>query len=103
MKFWYTHGPGSDGTAAYDVTEYKAITAKEFAHEVITTEPNEWGRIEVDGFGSVKYRDGELLTEIPASWEYLTVVSVKSAGGWSSMDYFLKVNPRIDYYKLYQK
>lgn len=103
MKFWQTHGPGSDGTAAYDVTEYKAITAKEFAHEVITKQPNECVRIEVDGFGSVEYRNGELLTEIPASWENLTVVSVKSAAGRSSMDYHVMVNPGIDFYKLCQK
>ena len=83
MKFWQTHSTGSDETAPYDVTEYKAIIAEDFVHEVLTSQPHDWGKIYVNGFGKVEYRSGELLGEIPESWKYLTVVSVKSSGGGS--------------------
>ena len=103
MRFWQTHSTGSDETAPYDVTDYKAINADDFAREVITSQPHEWGDINIIGFGKVEYRNGELLGEIPESWKYLTVVSVKSSGGWSNMDYNVRVSPSLDYYKLYQK
>ena len=99
MKFWQTHATGSDETVPYDVTDYKAINADDFAREVITSQPHEWGDIKVSGFGKVEYRNGELLGEIPESWKYLTVVSVKSAGGWSRMDYHVRVNISPEYYK----
>ena len=103
MRFWQTHATGSDETAPYDVTEYKAITAEDFVHEVLISQPHDWGKIHVNGFGRVEYRSGELLTEIPQKWRYLTVVSVKSAGGWSNMDYHVRVNIFPEYYKQYLK
>ena len=60
-------------------------------HEVLISEPNEWGYISVPGRGRVEYRDGKLLDEIPENWKDLTVVSVKGSGGWSRFDYILKV------------
>lgn len=103
MRRIQTGRTGSDETAPYSVYDYKAVTASDFVSEVLEAEPNEWGRIEVMGFGSVEYKDSKLLSEIPESWKYLTVVKVTGSGGWSSMDYRIQVNPRVDYYKVYQK
>ena len=36
------------------------------------------------------YRDGELLDEIPDSWQYVEPESVDASGGWSRMDYLIK-------------
>ena len=94
---------GSDETAPYAVYDYKAITANEFVSEVLREFPNEWGYIEVNGFGRVEYRDGELVGEIPERWGYLTVVKVDASGGWSRMDYRIQVNPKVDYYRQYLK
>lgn len=98
-----THSTGSDETAPYAVYDYKAITANDFVGEVLKENPSEWGYINVNGFGRVEYKHGELLGDIPESWQHLTVVKVSAAGGWSRMDYQIQVNPKTDYYKLYQK
>ena len=82
---------GGDETAPFDVYDYKAITAEEFVHEVLISEPHEWGYISVWGKGRVEYRHGELVSPIPENWKDLTVVSVKGSGGWSRFDYDLKV------------
>lgn len=103
MRRIVTGRTGGDDTAPYSIYDYKAITASDFVNEVLREEPDEWGRIEVLGFGSVKYRGGKLLSEVPESWKYLTVVKVTGSGGWSSMDYRIRVNPKVDYYRLYQK
>ena len=103
MRRIVTGRTGGDDMAPYSIYDYKAITVSDFVTEVLAEEPNEWGRIEVDGFGSIKYRDGKLLSEIPESWKHLTVVKLTGYGGWSCMDYRIKVNPKVDYYRLYQK
>lgn len=82
---------GGDETAPFDVYDYKAITAEEFAHEVLISEPNEWGYISVMGSGRVEYRYGKLVSKIPENWKDLTVVGVKGSGGWSRFDYYLEV------------
>ena len=90
MKRNQTGRTGGDETAPFDVYDYKAITAEEFVHEVLISEPHEWGYINAGG-RRVEYRDGKLLDEIPENWKDLTVVSVKGSGGLSRFDYILKV------------
>ncbi len=103
MRLVQTGMRGGDETAPYAVYDYKAITASDFVSEVLREFPNDWGYIEVNGFGRVEYRDGELLGEIPERWGYLTVVKVDASGGWSRMDYRIQVNPKVDYYRQYLK
>ena len=103
MRLVQTGSIRGDETAPYVVYDYKAITASDFVSEVLREFQNDWGYIEVNGFGRVEYRYGELLGEIPERWGHLTVVKVDASGGWSRIDYRIQVNPKVDYYRLYQK
>ena len=91
MRFIQTHATGSDETAPYDVKDFPA-TVKEFIDEVLTR--NEWGNIKIDGLrDKIEYKGSKLLNEIPHEWLERTIVEVKAAGGWSCMDYLVKVKP----------
>lgn len=98
MKFTQTATTGGDDTAPFDVSDYQAKTIVEFVSEVLEQNPKEWGYIEVkdepagDGFHwntRIEYRYGQLLNEIPDTWQYREIGSVTAAGGWSSMDYII--------------
>lgn len=91
LKFVQTHGMGSDCTAPYDVELDKPYTVAEFINEVLATRKNEWGTIEVKGAFSLKYRYGKTEQEIPEQYANLPVKKAHASGGWSAMDYYLKV------------
>ena len=90
MNFVQTHSMGSDETAPYDVFDFQT-NIKDFRDEVLTR--NEWGRISMDIGGQVEYRYDKLLDESPPKWLEQEIVEVKAAGGWGSMDYYLRINP----------
>lgn len=89
MKFKQTARTGGDCTAPYDVTEYNSITAAEFVNEVLETQPNEWGYIELSSGKRIEYKHGKLLNEVPSDWKNIKIDHVKAAGGWSRMDYVI--------------
>lgn len=90
MRFTQTAPTGGDCTAPYDVTGYQSKTAAEFVNEVLESQPDEWGYIEIKGSGGrIEYSHGKLLDEIPANWKNIRIDQVKSAGGWSRMDYLI--------------
>ena len=98
MRFTKIGPTGGDETAPYTVTDYRAKTIVEFVNEVLEQNPKEWGYIEVkdepagDGFHwntRIEYRYGQLLNEIPDTWQYREIGSVTAAGGWSRMDYLI--------------
>ena len=106
MRFIQTHSMGSDCTAPYDVVDYQAKTVVEFINEMLQQCKREWGSIRVWVKGlpiigkdhplsqtHIKYKNGELLGEIPEEWQYKEVVKVIAAGGWGNMDYRIYVKP----------
>lgn len=89
---------GSDCTAPYKVKFYQPCTVKEFIDEVLR-DKREWGTIYIAkdantflGSTSCEYKCGELKTTLPEEYLSLTIISAKSTGGWSLMDYSLWVN-----------
>lgn len=89
MKFHQTAPTGGDCTAPYDVTDYQSKTAAEFVNEVLETQPDEWGYIELSSGKSIEYKHGVLLNEVPDRWKDIKIDHVKAAGGWSRMDYLI--------------
>lgn len=101
IKFIQTHATGGDYTAPYDVILGKPYTVGEFIAEILSTRPNEWGYVDVICEGSnyltpsarMEYRHGEALNKLPESILRLQIDidNVKASGGWSRMDYSLKI------------
>lgn len=89
-----------DCTARYDVSLDGEYTLREFVDEVITNRSGEWGRIEVpercknDGAYTIlriEYRWGKLLSKFPDNILDRKIKSIKGSGGWSAMDYSVKL------------
>ena len=96
MKFTATGNTAGDGITPYKVTDYEATTVGEFINEVLENYPNDWGDFNVgDGRFLLnphcEYRDGILLDEFQKTTLKKKIESVKAAGGWSRMDYAIKV------------
>ena len=96
MKFKQVGNVRGDETAPYEVTDYKAQTVADFVDEVLREKPREWGYISVfEGcfFNAPRceYRDGKLLSTLQDNELQKIIVSVKAEGGWSRMDYYIKV------------
>lgn len=89
MKLIKSSPTGSDKTAAYDVVEYPK-KVNDFVQEILKR-INEWGSIEVEGYGHIEYRYGKLLTDIPKLWNELTISGVEAYGGWSYITYYISV------------
>ena len=88
---------GSDYCALYEVTDFKASTVREFVKEVLTSFPREHGTFKIDHddlfptFRYYEYADGKMKTALHPLVADLEVDSVKSYGGWSLMDYIIKI------------
>ena len=96
MKFIQTHSMGSDCTAPYDITDYKAKTVREFIDELMKECRNEWGDIEVRNknmelpFGrQCMFNRGKLITQLPEELLDLQIQEVKCSGGWGAFDYII--------------
>lgn len=86
-----------DCTTRYAVVLDKEYTVSEFIAEVLTMK--EWGRIGIDPISSgvsgifgnpnCEYSGDKLITNLPDEWLDATIVSVKSSGGYTLMDYIL--------------
>ena len=92
-------GPdGSDSTAPYNVELHREFTVSEFIDTVLKKYPGEWGYIGIyDGksiFGNpnceYKY-GGVFIMGITPKYLSMKVKSARASGGWSRMDYILKV------------
>ena len=95
MKFTQLHATGSDETAPYSVTEFKAKTVGEFINEVLDSHKGDWGYFHVShpnlrGY-KCEYRYGKIVSPISENANKYEIESVESSGGWSRMDYFIKV------------
>jgi len=89
---------GGDCTAGYAVTLDKEYTVCELVNEILTRK--EWGYIRICNEGQVRfecgspnceYRQDKLLTEMSSEVLNMKVKSVMASGGWSRMDYIIKL------------
>lgn len=94
-------GPvGSDCTAPYNVRLNREYTVAEFIEDALSSwDLGTWGNIRViydramsDRGPACNYRNGCLLSTIPAEWLAMKVISGVAVGGWSCMDYVIKVD-----------
>lgn len=89
-----THNYGSDCTAPYDI-ETDCKTVGEFVDEVLQKYTNEWGDFKIEGtYCYYEYKHGKLLDEIPQNERSLQIKEIKAAGGYSNMDYFIKIKAK---------
>ncbi len=86
-----------DETAGYEVILTKEYTVRSFVNELLTERKGEWGHVGVDDgssiFGSpnLEYKWGKLLSELPKEILDKKIISATASGGWSRMDYKLKL------------
>lgn len=87
---------GSDCTAPYSIDLLHDITVAEFIKEALKDE-REWGYIGIANHGAIfgdphcEYKYGELLYELDEEYADKKVIYATASGGWSRMDYLLKV------------
>jgi hypothetical protein len=87
----------SDSSATYDVVT-DAKTVREFIHQILTEFDDEWGCIGVASqyiFGEPRceYRYGQIVGgALPDMVLDASLKSVLAFGGWSNMDYVLRLN-----------
>lgn len=85
---------GGDCTRPYKVILDRAYTVRTFIETVLNERGNEWGDIIINnayGKPSIEYRYGKLQNELKKSVLDKPVISVKASGGWTRMDYVIKV------------
>lgn len=77
--------------------ETNAKNLKEFVEEVLNERKDEWGYIGIDdgtsvfGDPKIEYRHGSQLQEFPSNILNCKIIDIKADGGWSRMDYKLKL------------
>lgn len=97
---------GSDEYANYEVDLNKSCTVKEFINMVLKEKDTEWGKFEIvkphvlascplpnNIAATAEYSSGKLTIEgtIPEKYLNKTITRVTASGGWSRMDYFIRV------------
>ena len=86
----------SDCTAKYRVILDKEYTVRTFIKEVLKRK-EEWGYIGIEKKGAIfgdpvcEYRYGKLLSKMKKEVLDKPIISVKADGGYSCMDYLLKI------------
>ena len=89
-----------DCTASFDVRMNKPYTVDLFIDEVLSTRPNEWGYIGIFkpgisyifGDPNCEYRCGKIISDgLPDDILRKTIKEVRSDGGYSRMDYIIKL------------
>ena len=87
-----------DCTAGYEVELSKQYTVNEFISDVLKR--NEWGYIVIydesqawfnKGNPYCEYRNDKMVTEMNKEYLDRIIASVTAMGGWSNMDYKLKL------------
>ena len=100
-----TGGPYGDCTSSYNFTMPKQMTLKEFAEMV--TDGEEWGAIRKDnGFGDIlaEYnRSGEIKYRDNADPNAILKLEGTAHGGWSLMDYHVKIDREAELHKLQEQ
>lgn len=93
-------GPFGDQTSNYELVLYKELTVREFVEQVLS-DKREWGTIHIYnpkgktpwecrcGGPQCEYSHGRLVSVLPDEILDKVIVSGRSNGGWSLMDYCL--------------
>ena len=91
-KLIATTSIAGDCTQGYDVILDQPYTLNDFLERLVKEEPREWGSIYVLDQLIAKYRYGNITNKIENFEEFKDqfIFSIKSNGGWSKMDYFIK-------------
>ena len=88
-------GPFGDCTSAYSVELDTTYTVKDFIDAVLEHCSNEWGSIAIENSKTAQeceYVKGTIkCTQFSSEMLRKTVISAKAYGGWTRMDYQLKI------------
>lgn len=84
-----------DCTASYDVFLHQDYTLQKFMDDVVSQYPDEWGNFcitDKDGLSiDIEYSHGIINKGYPDCLIKCPVISVNASGGWSKMDYNIKI------------
>ena len=82
-----------DATTTYNIEVTKEMLLTEFCENVVESNPKEWGSIFVNGDKVAEYHYGRIVAE-GAFFRYCSkpLTSGWANGGWSAMDYHMKVD-----------
>lgn len=90
-----------DATAPYAVMLDHKYTVREFIEEVLIIR-DEWGYVGIHNGRSIfgkpccTYQRQKLLSKLPEEYLNKTIFSVSADGGWTRMDYLIKVMEEKD-------
>lgn len=97
IKFKQVSKEYGDCTADYEVILDKQYTVREFVSFVLS-QKDEWGEIQIYDpdkswldYDKYEYRYGNLNDDIPSEIMGKKIISVSARGGWTAMDYVLKL------------
>lgn len=101
MKMICTGGPYGDASSSYVVQLDKEYTVQEFVKMVLDEKPGEWGNFEIttdfhytytNRKDICEYKRGKIIADFREEKTKTMVVSeVIAHGGWTNMNYFIKV------------
>ena len=91
IELKYKGGPYGDECSDYEFNTSTIMTLKDFA-ETIAANKKEWGYIKTSYFGDplVEYSHGEITYHIDRVDKFI-VPNGSAHGGWSRMDYIIKI------------
>lgn len=105
----YTGGPYGDCCYSYDVKLVQEYTVKEFVEEILKEKPNEWGKIRIVTdinkiFSSKRDECSYHYGKIDYWFSNSRILNAnidkaKARGGWTSMDYFIKIKDQELFYE----
>lgn len=94
LKFKQLREAGGDACAPYEVLLNRECTLRELVDCIIKDE-REWGYVRIGawlGGKKLEYRYGKILSsEFTESELQSTIETVRSNGGWTRMDYMVKL------------
>ena len=94
----HTGGPYGDECSSYSFTIPNEMTLKEFVELITNEQPGEWGDIREGWCGKTyaEYRWGEIKYFVNNPDELIIVPNGTAHGGWSRMDYYVKVKEKCE-------
>ena len=98
MKFKQIGETSRDCTSPYEVSDYKAITVREFIEEALTERPAEWGDFTIndgteDWFlkNKSEYKYGSVINHFSGDFLDMEISGITARGGYSNMDYTINI------------
>ena len=94
LKFKQLREAGGDACAPYEVLLSKECTLRELV-DCILKDEREWGFVRIGSWfdgNALEYRYGKILSSefTDAEWQSI-IATVRSNGGWSCMNYVVKL------------